>query len=63
MPMVAIKNALWGALTLDLKREHPLTLGPRETATISQEEFETEDCQKAFREMKIIVLPSKQAPA
>jgi hypothetical protein len=55
--MVAIKNALWSPLTIELSGRKTLTLKPRETQEISEQEFASEGCQQLFREEKIVVLP------
>jgi hypothetical protein len=57
--MVAIKNALWSSLTIELLGSKTLTLEPRETQEISEQEFASEGCQQLFREGKIVVLPEK----
>jgi hypothetical protein len=54
--MAIIKNTLWSPLTIELNRGKVLTLDSRGTMEISDDDFISEGCQKAFREEKIMIL-------
>jgi hypothetical protein len=60
MATVEVKNALWGPLALELAEGRTVSLEPRRSAIISEEDFQAEGCQKALGEGKIFVLPSAQ---
>lgn len=59
--MPDVKNMTYSDLTLELPEGRALTLGPRESATISERDFNADDVQKRFREEKIFVLPTTTA--
>lgn len=53
-----IKNALWGPLAIDLGKRN-ITMKPRGTATITNDEFKSPSCQKLLQEEKVFVLPEE----
>jgi hypothetical protein len=61
--MAIIKNALWSPLTVELLKGKVILLSPRETQTITDEEFQSDGFQQLFRAGKIHVLPQPPAPA
>ena len=59
--MPTIKNMSYGALSVARSEKDPLTLGPRETADISDAEFDSDEIQRHLRERRIAVIPGAQA--
>ena len=59
--MPTIKNMSYGALSVARDEKDPLTLGPRETADISDVEFDSDEIQSHLRERRIAVIPGAQA--
>lgn len=59
--MPTIKNMSYGALSVARPEKEPLTLGPRESADISDVEFDSDVIQSHLRERRIAVIPG--APA
>lgn len=55
--MPTVKNMNYGPLSISRADKDPLTLGPRETADISDLEFESEEIQRHLRDRRISVLP------
>jgi hypothetical protein len=55
--MPTIKNMSYGALSIVRAEKDPLTLGPRETADISDMEFDSDDIQRHLRDRRITVIP------
>jgi len=50
-------------LTVELLKGKVILLSPRETQTITDEEFQSDGFQQLFRAGKIHVLPQPPAPA
>jgi hypothetical protein len=61
MPTVKVKNLSYGHLSIERGEREPLTLGPRETAEISDVEFDSDEIRKHLREGQLAVIPG--APA
>lgn len=59
--MPTIKNMSYGALSVARAEKDALTLGPRETADISDAEFDSDEIQRHLRERRIAVIPGAQA--
>jgi hypothetical protein len=59
--MPTIKNMSYGALSVARGEKDPLTLGPRETADISDVEFDSDEIQRHLRERRITIIPGAQA--
>lgn len=59
--MPTVKNLSYGHLSIARADKDPLTLGPRETADISDMEFDSDEIQKHLRERRIAVIPGAQA--
>ena len=59
--MPTIKNMSYGPLSVARGDRDPLTLGPRETADISDVEFDSDEIQRHLRERRIAVIPGAQA--
>jgi hypothetical protein len=55
--MPTIKNMSYGSLSIARAEKDPLTLGPRETADISDLEFDSDEIQRHLRDRRIAVLP------
>ncbi len=55
--MPTIKNMSYGALSIARGEDDPLTLGPRETADISDEEFDSDEIQRHLRDRRLLVVP------
>lgn len=51
-----IKNALWSPLAIEFSKKNILTMKPRETKEIKEDEFKSPGCQKLFKEEKIFVI-------
>ena len=56
---MVVKNTGWTSLTIELSQGKTLTIGPRGTQEISEQDFASEGCQQLFREEKIVVLPEQ----
>ncbi len=59
--MPTIKNMSYGALSVARVEKDPLTLGPRETADISDVEFDSDEIRRHLRDRRIAVIPGAQA--
>jgi hypothetical protein len=59
--MPTIKNMSYGPLSIARADKESLTLGPRETARITDEEFDSDDVRRHLRERQLAVMPG--APA
>jgi hypothetical protein len=59
--MPTVKNLSYGHLSIARAEKDPLTLGPRETADISDVEFDSDEIQRHLRERRIAVIPGAQA--
>jgi hypothetical protein len=55
--MPTIKNMSYGPLSIARADKESLTLGPRETARITDEEFDSDDVRRYLRERQLAVLP------
>ena len=55
--MPTIKNMSYGPLSVSRAEDDPLTLGPRETADISDTEFDSGEIQRHLRDRRIAVVP------
>ena len=60
--MPTIKNMSYGPLSVARDDQDPLTLGPRETADISDTEFDSAEMRRHLRDRRIAVVPGA-APA
>ena len=60
--MPTIKNMSYGPLSIARADKDPLTLGPRETADISDAEFDSDEMRRHLRDRRIAVVPGA-APA
>jgi hypothetical protein len=54
--MPTLKNLSYGSLTIERPGSDPLTLGPRESAEISGEAFESDEVQRHLRDKRIAIL-------
>ena len=59
--MPTLKNLSYGHLSIARADKDPLTLGPRETADISDVEFDSDEIQRHLRERRVAVIPGAQA--
>ena len=59
--MPTLKSLVWGYQSIPRADKDPLTLGPRETADISDVEFDSDEIQRHLRERRIAVIPGAQA--
>ena len=59
--MPTVKNLSYGHLSIARAEKDPLTLGPRETADISDVEFDSDEIQTHLRERRIAIIPGAQA--
>jgi hypothetical protein len=59
--MPTVKNLSYGPLSIARAEKDPLTLGPRETADISDMEFDSDEIQRHLRERRVAVIPGAQA--
>lgn len=57
--MPTIKNMSYGPVSFRLADDSTLTLGPRETADISSEDFDNSAIQQNLRERRIAILPGR----
>ena len=57
--MPDVKNLGYGPLSIARPEGDPLTLGPRETAQISEKEFESDQIQRHLREKRIAIIPGE----
>lgn len=55
--MPTVKNMSYGYLSVARAEKEPLTLGPRETADISEVEFDSDEVQRHLRDRRLAVLP------
>lgn len=55
--MPTVKNMNYGYLSVARAEKEPLTLGPRETADISEVEFDSDEVQRHLRDRRLAVLP------
>jgi hypothetical protein len=60
--MPTVKNLSYGHLSIGREEKESLTLGPRETAEISDEEFESDEIQRHLRDRRIAILPGEATP-
>lgn len=59
--MPTVKNLSYGHLSIARADKDPLSLGPRETADISDVEFDSDEIQSHLRERRIAIIPGAQA--
>lgn len=59
--MPTVKNLSYGPLSIARADKDPLTLGPRETADISDVEFDSDEIQRHLRERRITIIPGAQS--
>jgi len=59
--MPTVKNLSYGHLSVARADKDPLSLGPRETADISDVEFDSDEIQRHLRDRRIAVIPGAQA--
>jgi hypothetical protein len=59
--MPTVKNLSYGPLSIVRAEKDPLTLGPRETADVSDVEFDSDEIQRHLRDRRIVVVPGAQA--
>ena len=59
--MPTVKNLSYGHLSIARADKDPLSLGPRETADISDVEFDSDEIQGHLRERRIAVIPGVQS--
>jgi hypothetical protein len=59
--MPTVKNLSYGHLSIARADKDPLSLGPRETADISDVEFDSDEIQRHLRDRHIAVIPGAQA--
>lgn len=57
--MPTVKNLNYGPLSIARADKDPLTLGPRETADISERELASEEVQRHLRDKRIALLPGR----
>jgi len=55
--MPTVKNLSYGHLSIARAEKEPLSLGPRETADISDVEFDSDEIQRHLRDRRIAVIP------
>ncbi|MET0647229.1 MAG: hypothetical protein ABW208_11455 [Pyrinomonadaceae bacterium] len=58
--MPTVKNLSYGHLSIARGEKDPLTLGPRQTADISDVEFDSDEIQRHLRDRQIAVIPGAQ---
>ncbi|MFL6332171.1 MAG: hypothetical protein ACJ754_02400 [Pyrinomonadaceae bacterium] len=59
--MPTVKNLSYGHLSIARAEKDPLSLGPRETADISDVEFDSDEIQRHLRDRRIAVIPGARA--
>ena len=59
--MPTVKNLSYGHLSIARADKDALSLGPRETADISDVEFDSDEIQSHLRERRIAIIPGAQA--
>ena len=59
--MPTVKNLSYGHLSIARADKNPLSLGPRETADISDVEFDSDEIQRHLRDRHIAVIPGAQS--
>jgi len=59
--MPTVKNLSYGHLSIARADKDPLSLGPRETADISDVEFDSDEIQRHLRDRHIAVIPGAQS--
>ena len=59
--MPTVKNLSYGHLSIARADKDALSLGPRETADISDVEFDSDEIQRHLRDRRIAVIPGAQA--
>lgn len=59
--MPTLKNMSYGHLSIARAEREPLTLGPRETAEISDVEFDSDEIRRHLRDRRIVVVPGALA--
>lgn len=59
--MPTVKNLSYGHLSIARADKDALSLGPRETADISDVEFDSDEIQSHLRERRIAVIPGVQS--
>ena len=60
--MPTVKNLSYGHLSIARAEKDALSLGPRETADISDAEFDSDEMRRHLRDRRIAVIPGA-APA
>jgi hypothetical protein len=55
--MPTVKNLSYGPISIVRAEKDPLTLGPRESADISDVEFGSDEIQRLLRDRRIAVVP------
>ena len=56
--MPTVKNLSYGPLSIARAEKDPLTLGPRESADLSDVDFESDEIQRHLRDRRIAVIPA-----
>ena len=59
--MPTVKNLSYGPLSIVRAEKDPLTLGPRESADISDVEFDSDEIQRHLRDRRIAIVPGTPA--
>lgn len=59
--MPTVKNLSYGHLSIARADKDALSLGPRETADISDVEFDSDEIQRHLRDRRIAVIPGAQS--
>jgi hypothetical protein len=60
--MPLLKNLHYGPITIERENEPPLTIGPRDTAQISENEFQSDAVQQFCREGMLEHLGGSEPP-
>ncbi len=60
--MPDIKNVGYDSVAIQLSDDKQIVLGPRETAALSTDDFDTEGVQKSVRDGLVMILSSEGQP-
>jgi hypothetical protein len=61
--MPTVKNLSYGSLAIQVRDDHQIVLGPRESKDIGSDDFESEGIQKILRDGTATVLLREEPPA
>ena len=63
MTDITVKNKLFTSLQVPIEGKKPITIGPRGSAKISEEDLKSDECQRLLATRQLIRLPEAGSTA